>query len=264
MSRSVATLVYSRRIGTMARKAVLAYCADRANDDGTGVWASKQRIADEIECSRQTVISVMRGLVADGLLIENGKRKCTNGFTTEYAVAIEAVAMLPSAKHDDDAPVQILTGQKLGPSTGFTPSRQPALHEPSMNRPKVDQTMSAQPKRRGKPAPVLPDGVSAEQWASFIEMRRRIGAALTETAKSLVLGKLARLADDGQPPGEILDQSTMNGWRGIFPLKDQDLGNRHDRTRGNGGGNDRPWSGRRPVGSLTDAALGRLDLYGPD
>jgi hypothetical protein len=36
MSRKVATLVYSKQVGSMARKAVLAYFADRANDDGSG------------------------------------------------------------------------------------------------------------------------------------------------------------------------------------------------------------------------------------
>jgi hypothetical protein len=44
--------------------------ADKASDYGTGIWASKQTMADELEVSKQTVITTIKGLVADGLLVE--------------------------------------------------------------------------------------------------------------------------------------------------------------------------------------------------
>ena len=75
MSRIVASLVYSRKTGSMLRKAVLAYMAERANDDGSLIWASKQRIADEVECSKQAVIKTVQAFVAEGILCEAGKRK---------------------------------------------------------------------------------------------------------------------------------------------------------------------------------------------
>ena len=40
MSKHVAALVYRKRIGAMVKQAVMAYCAERANDDGSGIWAS--------------------------------------------------------------------------------------------------------------------------------------------------------------------------------------------------------------------------------
>lgn len=67
MSNLVRTLVYSKKVGSMARKAVLTYFAERSNDDGSGIWASKQRIADEIEGSRQTVITVIKGLISPSI-----------------------------------------------------------------------------------------------------------------------------------------------------------------------------------------------------
>ena len=135
MSRTVVALVYSRKIGSMARKAILAYCADRANDDGSGVWASKRRIADEVECSRQTVVNVLRDLVGDGLIVKVGKRRCPNGYTDEYAIVIEAVASLPKAQFAPVVIPEIDTPLKLDPSTSFTPRPQPALPKPSLNRP---------------------------------------------------------------------------------------------------------------------------------
>lgn len=134
MSRKVATLVYAKQAGSMARKAVLAYFADRANDDGTGIWAAKQRIADEIECSKQTVITTVKALVADGLIVETGKRANSNGYTVEYAINLKAIEALPESKRDCEG-VQILTGQDLDGSNSQTPRGQAALPKPSMNRP---------------------------------------------------------------------------------------------------------------------------------
>lgn len=96
VSRLVATIVYSRQVGSMVRKAVLAYCADRASDDGRGIWASKQRIADEIECDRRTVIRTINALIADGILEAVGTRSCRGGATIEYSINITAVLALPA------------------------------------------------------------------------------------------------------------------------------------------------------------------------
>ncbi|MCR9195069.1 MAG: hypothetical protein NXH88_10070 [Hyphomonas sp.] len=100
MSKHVVSLVYSRKAGSLLRKAVLAYMADVANHDGTGVWSSKQRIADEIEASKRGVIDCIKGLVTDGVLSEVGKRKCANGYTVEYAINLDVVSELPLMSHN--------------------------------------------------------------------------------------------------------------------------------------------------------------------
>lgn len=156
----------------MARKAVLAYFADRANDDGTGVWAAKQRIADEIECSKQTVITVVKALVADGLIRETGKRPNSNGYTVEYAIILAAVEALPDSKRDVEG-VQFLTGQDLDGSTSQTPRGQAALPKPSMNRPRKKAAPSlarAKPQTTVTPdfwPVVAPDSVTAKAMADW-------------------------------------------------------------------------------------------------
>ena len=225
MSRIVATLVYSKRVGTMARKAIMAYCADRANDDGSGIWASKQRIADEIECSRQTVITAIRDLVADGLLSEVGRRKCKNGYTIEYNISLEAMRKLPDAKIDiDREPVKNWTGADLDTSSSLTPRRKATLHKPS-SEPSIVVSASALPTSvRAKPDFVLPDWVPADAWAGFLEMRKRKRANPTERAKQLLIGKLEKLTPDHGDAGAILDQSTAGGWTDIYELKGQSNG----------------------------------------
>jgi biotin operon repressor len=99
MSKHVVSLVYSRKAGSLLRKAVLAYMADVANHDGTGVWSSKQRIADEIEASKKGVRECIKSLVADGILSEVGQRKCMNGYTIEYVINLDVVSALEPMPH---------------------------------------------------------------------------------------------------------------------------------------------------------------------
>lgn len=120
MSHKVTTLVYSRKIGSAARKAVLAYMADRASDDGRGVWASKKTIADEIECGRSTVIRVCNEFVAEGVLIVVGSKKCANGATVEYAMNLDVIRAFEAIKKSPKAS-QSGTSPDLDPSQSGTP-----------------------------------------------------------------------------------------------------------------------------------------------
>lgn len=64
----------------------------------------------------------------------------------------------------------------------------------------------------------LPDWVPAEPWSDWLEVRRKIKAPNTAKAMSLAVKALEKLRDDGDDPAEVLNQSVMRGWRGIFPI----------------------------------------------
>lgn len=97
MSKRLTTLVYSKTCGGQTRKAVLVAMADRANDDGSGVWVSKTRMAAEIEITRQTVFYTVRELVAEGVLIDRGKRAGKRGYTIEYDIAVKKIMAFPES-----------------------------------------------------------------------------------------------------------------------------------------------------------------------
>ena len=122
MSKHVVSLVYRKKIGSMMRKAVLSYMADRANDDGSGIWCSKATIANEIEASRQGVITTIKGLLSDGLLVEDGKRPCSNGFTIEYRIDLQKLHALPfvTGKNVDGSKSGPVNRMDVAPSTGVT------------------------------------------------------------------------------------------------------------------------------------------------
>ena len=56
---------------------------------------------------------------------------------------------------------------------------------------------------------------------AFIEYRKKIRKPMTETAITLMLDKLNKMSADITEQIEILNQSVVNGWQGIFPLKQE-------------------------------------------
>jgi hypothetical protein len=68
--------------------------------------------------------------------------------------------------------------------------------------------------------PDLPTWVNREAWDGFAAMRKRERHPLTPRAAKLVLTALGKLRDSGHDPNVVLDQSTRNGWRDVWPVKD--------------------------------------------
>ena len=53
----------------------------------------------------------------------------------------------------------------------------------------------------------------------FIKMRKSIKKQMTDYAIVILRKKLSKMAKDEETQIEILEQSILNGWQGIFPLK---------------------------------------------
>ena len=173
MSNDLITQVYQRKVGSLTRKAVLALFADKANDDGTGIWASKQRMADELGTTRQTIITTIKSLIDDGLIREVGQRKCANGFTVEYTIAIKALLAIPLIEHHQSSS---LTSKAPLPVKQDDATRKAPLPKPS----------GTLRKEREKSACALPD-----DWEPI----------------EFGIGTKSRAVVDGWPPGECDTQA---------------------------------------------------------
>jgi len=53
-----------------------------------------------------------------------------------------------------------------------------------------------------------------------LEMRKKIKATPTDKAKDLIIKALEKLRAEGNDPNEVLEQSIMNNYTGVFPIKD--------------------------------------------
>jgi phage replication O-like protein O len=77
---------------------------------------------------------------------------------------------------------------------------------------------------------VLPDWVDVNIWDSFLEMRRKKKAIPTEHAKDLIIKELMKLRDSGNEPNAVLEQSTLNNYTDVYPLKNKGVRNNGHRS----------------------------------
>ena len=80
------------------------------------------------------------------------------------------------------------------------------------------------PKRRGEFDDLLAplDPVIRDAFLEFIKMRKTIKAPLTERALQLAIKKANDLGGgDPQKVKAVIEQSILNSWKGLFPLKDE-------------------------------------------
>jgi hypothetical protein len=81
-------------------------------------------------------------------------------------------------------------------------------------------------KKEPKKASVLclPDSIPVDAWNGYLEMRIMIKKPMSERAKVLAVTRLEKLKTQGHDPRGVLDQSTLNSWQGLFPVKQGQTG----------------------------------------
>jgi hypothetical protein len=84
-----------------------------------------------------------------------------------------------------------------------------------------------------------PNPYAGESWDGWIEMRIATKKRPTDRAISQAITTLGKLAEQGHEPNAVLDQSTLNNWTGLFPVKEQ----RNGTGRNGTGSNNKPVDG---------------------
>jgi uncharacterized protein YdaU (DUF1376 family) len=72
----------------------------------------------------------------------------------------------------------------------------------------------------------LPEWLPLDDWNDYLDARNKRGKKATNRAKQLVIIKLHELRTSGNDPGAVLRESIVNGWTGVFKLKEQNNGNK--------------------------------------
>ncbi|MFH1562318.1 MAG: replication protein, partial [Nitrospirota bacterium] len=69
---------------------------------------------------------------------------------------------------------------------------------------------------------VLPDFISKDLWQDFKEHRNKLKGTMTKRAQELLIKKISDISKGKTEIAQaLIEQSIENGWKGIFPLKDQ-------------------------------------------
>jgi hypothetical protein len=67
----------------------------------------------------------------------------------------------------------------------------------------------------------VPVWLPKKEWEMYLEMRDALHAPLRGSALTLAIRKLERLKNGGSDPASVLEQSAMNGWKGLFVVRSE-------------------------------------------
>lgn len=179
-----------------SEKLVLLALADAANDEGH-CWPSATTIARKSGQGERTVRRAIQSLI-DKKHLSQRQRSGTSPVYTLH-------------------PCQTGTPAKAAPLPDWPDT-------PATVAPKPLRTIK-EAKASNKPQFVLPSDIPAEPFDGFVAMRKSIRKPMNDHAKHLAVLRLRKLRDeDGWPPGDVLNHSTLNSYQGLFPPKDQSNG----------------------------------------
>lgn len=107
----------------------------------------------------------------------------------------------------DDFSLQV--GHQAGHQVGTPPVKDIFIKKEKINK-----------KEKREAAPLeLPFWLEKEVWNKFVDYRTQIRKPLTHEAIRLSIKKLVELKGEGYNPIDVIDQSIMNRWTGLFPVK---------------------------------------------
>jgi len=122
------------------------------------------------------------------------------------SASARASAMARWGKRNKESDANALRPVCESDANGMLPNN-PITHKP--NNP-------IQSKGAGQ---VLPEWLPVNEFKAFLDHRKSKRSALTPHAQKLLIEKLLVLQTNGQDLVAVLNQSILNGWSGVFPLK---------------------------------------------
>lgn len=168
------------------------FLADKASDDGSGIWCSKGTIQRHTELGETTVKRTVREFLKEGILVETGARGCKNGFTVVYRIDLAKVEALELTLEPDFDTGAAVAPVQTEPGTGATVAGVPGPPRPP-NHPK---TILKPPTRERAKAAAVEDARFEKIWAAYPMDRQR--------GKSTCLARIADAVTEGVDPDDLL------------------------------------------------------------
>lgn len=213
MSFAALAWAATQRPGNLAAKMVLLGLANFADEHGCA-YPSTAALAEFGDMDHKTATAALDRLVELRLIADSGERAGRTKQIKVYRLNIESQPETEAYQKRKPSVSSVKDPQKRGTDT--------------VKEPEPKKAKASLGKRASKSGFILPAHIPPVAWDAFVEMRNRTGKRMTDYAKSLAVGRLDKLAEDGWPPGDVLNHSTLNNYQGLFPPKDRSNGYRPD------------------------------------
>lgn len=183
----------------------------------------------------------MKGVIGGLFIIENGRwmqKRCEEELEkARTLMAAKSKSGKEGARrrwHSDGKPNGEQDGKVIAEASGSdrqtdAPSTKNQEHLPSEESslrsdlagevPSPSKPSKSRKKQKEPENIEFPDWWPKPQWEAFAEMRRSRRATLTPGAIQIAIRDMTKWRDEGQDPSAIIEQSTLKGYRGLFPVK---------------------------------------------
>lgn len=180
--------------------------------------------------AKQTVITAIQELVKKQAIheLESGERGLKR-YEILWTESKRHVQKLDMSKKWTSPKIRQEPVQKLDKnlSKKWTQYKNPIVQEPYGQDPKAEESPSGiqnegsfcQSKSKPEPAPDIPEWVSRETWDEYLKIRASMKTPNTARALSMILKRLSEFREHGHDPNAVLENSIMNGWKGVFEPK---------------------------------------------
>jgi Helix-turn-helix domain len=210
---------------------ILLALADFANDEGWS-WPAIAKLAEMARISDRHARRLLRRLEVKKV-VEIEHRIGRNN-TNRYRLTLTSLCpVLPEEKGTSgaikaDIMRPVLLDEK---GTSGTQKGTPRHIKADIRCPMNHQEPSIKSNQKQKQVVEIPDWVPKKAWADFVEMRNRAKKPMTDAAAMLIIGRLEAFRSRGHPPREVLENSTMNSWQGVYEPKGKGNGLSKDEQR---------------------------------
>lgn len=167
--------------------------------------------------SEKTIYRILRELEVNGYVKTGNYNQSAYDRTKWYALTEKSVKLLASTivqeyeNSQDNATETTLTDCQ-NEITQSDNAHLDKLYKSTLNKNKHKEKHIN--KHSANCSPELAEALNA-----FAEHRKKLKKPMTDRAKELLLSNLSKMASAEQEQIAILNQSIMNGWQGVFPLK---------------------------------------------
>lgn len=216
-------------------KAVLLLLASYANPDGTRIFQSSRGVATLLGCERSTVQDAIKFWREQAVLVlvrpGNGRnhaneyrlnleREClsppleTNGVMATPFEHVNGVMETPFSEGNG-----VIEPNKRGDKRGDG-NPPPKSPKKSTEKKETLATLAYVEKRRTQ----VIEEFSEEVYLALLEfekMRKKMRKPITEHGFELLLKELARLRREGNDTLEVVNQSIMRSYQGLFPVRNE-------------------------------------------
>jgi hypothetical protein len=181
--------------------------------------------------TRQNLRTIINSCVSQGLLIIGNFNKANYDHTHWYALTEKGLSLFTflsdSSRNQPIDWLESTNRQECGLQGGNDPQTRNTsdwLESTNgvvgINQPIPDRKPDRKQKIKDKEL-VLPDWLDKEQWEEFIEFRKEIKKPMSAIAMRRAITELTKLRSAGNDPIQVINNSILNSWPGLWPLKKQ-------------------------------------------